>query len=381
VVIEYNLLIKNKVILAVSLINSSYKLIILLLNSKEINNQFLILLTNSLTNHQQSQLQIRLTNQLNVDDYNNFINMLSSSNLKNIIKSKDNNNNLIITTNKLSSTNSTSLPLRNSTSRTAKASLWAFTAPIKGTQSITIDESTLLTQQDLQRPTLIKRDDCDVKKTRKACKNCSCGLAELLLDEEEQDDLVQAGFEPSSLSLPSSTETAPPGIGGEKKKGVRKIKSTVTSSCGNCYLGDAFRCGGCPYLGTFIIILFHSIPLSFTPPLSVPILRSIIFFYWESLTHLEHFESQQECQPLNPDKRYPSHPIWTIFNRLLLHLLPSLYFIHIFTLVDFLLQCTEPINLSTPFHPRRTLACSALELVWSGDLRIERMKNEFIFIT
>jgi hypothetical protein len=245
--------------------------------------------------------------------------MLSSSNLKNIIKSKDNNNNLIITTNELSSTstNSTSLPLRNSTSRTAKASLWAFTAPIKGTQSITIDESTLLTQQDLQRPTLIKRDDCDVKKTRKACKNCSCGLAELLLDEEEQDDLVQAGFEPSSLSLPSSTETALPGVGGEKKKGVRKIKSTVTSSCGNCYLGDAFRCGGCPYLGKFIIILFHSIPLSFTPPLSVPILRSIIFC-WESLTHLKHFESQQECQPLNRDKRFPSHPIWTIFNRLLL---------------------------------------------------------------
>lgn len=130
---------------------------------------------------------------------------------------------------------SVALPLR--TSRAAKASLWAFTT----NNPATIDESTLLTDEDLARPTLVKREDCDVKRTRKACKNCSCGLKELLL--EEQDDLVQAGFaEPVATVAP-------------KKKGVKKMSASVTSSCGNCYLGDAFRCGSCPYLGEFRSIL------------------------------------------------------------------------------------------------------------------------------
>lgn len=134
---------------------------------------------------------------------------------------------------------SAALPLR--TSRAAKASLWAFTtsAPGSGASTPTIDESTLLTDADLERPTLVKREDCDVKRTRKACKNCSCGLRELLLDEKEQDDLVAAGF-------------AAPASNGVAKAGVKKISSTMTSSCGSCYLGDAFRCASCPYLGALL---------------------------------------------------------------------------------------------------------------------------------
>lgn len=153
-----------------------------------------------------------------------------------------------------SSSGAVALPPR--TSRAAKASLWAFTtaATSSGAATPTIDESTLLTDADLERPTLVKREDCDVKRTRKACKNCTCGLREILLDEKEPDDLVQAGFEAAPNVTAQSSST----------KGARKMKSGVTSSCGNCYLGDAFRCGSCPYLGQSTCSSFDSHVLSLT---------------------------------------------------------------------------------------------------------------------
>jgi anamorsin len=79
-----------------------------------------------------------------------------------------------------------------------------------------VDEDALLEDEDKVRPDGAD-DDCETSTdgARKACKNCTCGRAE----EEE------AG-------------TAP------------EVKTVAqASACGNCYLGDAFRCASCPSRG------------------------------------------------------------------------------------------------------------------------------------
>ncbi|KAG5682812.1 hypothetical protein PVAND_012138 [Polypedilum vanderplanki] len=77
-----------------------------------------------------------------------------------------------------------------------------------------IDPDDLLDEEDKKIPDASSLRVCSTTGKRKACKDCSCGLAEELENE--------------------------------KKK---TINPTQKSSCGNCYLGDAFRCSSCPYLG------------------------------------------------------------------------------------------------------------------------------------
>lgn len=86
-----------------------------------------------------------------------------------------------------------------------------------------VDEEELLTEEDKQRPAPAAAaggDDCEVGVAgRKACKNCTCGRAEAEaagVKVQLTEDMLQN-----------------PGAG----------------SCGNCSLGDAFRCAGCPYRG------------------------------------------------------------------------------------------------------------------------------------
>jgi len=76
-----------------------------------------------------------------------------------------------------------------------------------------IDEDELLDEEDMVKPDQSTLRVCGTTGKRKACKDCSCGLAEE----------IEGGGEIQTKSF--------------------------NSSCGSCYLGDAFRCASCPYLG------------------------------------------------------------------------------------------------------------------------------------
>ncbi|XP_001632585.2 anamorsin homolog [Nematostella vectensis] len=98
---------------------------------------------------------------------------------------------------------------------TSAAQIWTLSAQDIDDEDVDLlDSDTLLDEDDLKKP-----DPLSLKAAcgpgsgkKKACKNCTCGLA-----EQENGDATE--------------------------------KKSVTSSCGSCYLGDAFRCSTCPYLG------------------------------------------------------------------------------------------------------------------------------------
>lgn len=143
-----------------------------------------------------------------------------------------------------------------------------------------IDEDDLMTEEDLNRPIQIRMSlpfspllrhlssllntnrpfpchtvapECAPQpgKKRRACKDCTCGLAERL-NAEDKARRAKADSDLNTLKL--------------KSEDLNELDFTVqgkTGSCGSCSLGDAFRCADCPY--SMSLPPFPSSPLGLWP--------------------------------------------------------------------------------------------------------------------
>ncbi|KAJ5247086.1 hypothetical protein N7468_002069 [Penicillium chermesinum] len=123
-----------------------------------------------------------------------------------------------------------------------------------------IDEDDLLDEDDLARPIMPRMlyprsppfqrynikltilstaPECQPKtgRRRRACKDCTCGLADRL---EAEDKARREAADKSLNVMKLQTDD------------LNELDFTVQGkqgSCGSCALGDAFRCDGCPYMG------------------------------------------------------------------------------------------------------------------------------------
>jgi hypothetical protein len=131
----------------------------------------------------------------------------------------------------------------------AKKAIWDLTAP----RGDTIDAESLLTDADKARPAACEPFKAGGPRRKKACKGCTCGLAE----EEEAE--LRDGLAKVVLLDGSESGSASEVVLSEKERLSKAAKATpkATSSCGSCFLGDAFRCASCPYMGAFFLDDFH----------------------------------------------------------------------------------------------------------------------------
>lgn len=109
---------------------------------------------------------------------------------------------------------------------------------ITGEDDDLIDEDDLITEEDMARP-IVQPPECRPKpgKRRRACKDCTCGMKERL----EAEDAARRATADKALNTLK--------LGADDLAEVDFTVQGKVGSCGNCALGDAFRCDGCPYIG------------------------------------------------------------------------------------------------------------------------------------
>jgi len=125
--------------------------------------------------------------------------------------------------------------------QSSKKAIWTLSSP----STPSIDAEALLTTADRARPTpTCEPVNSSAPRRKKACKNCTCGLAEIEAEEAKSGKVVL-------LDVDGAVEVGAGDPEKERLIAAAKAAPKATSSCGSCFLGDAFRCASCPYLGVF----------------------------------------------------------------------------------------------------------------------------------
>jgi hypothetical protein len=144
---------------------------------------------------------------------------------------------------------------QGSDKKASKEALWTLVSP----STPSIDAEALLTPADRERPVVCDpATSSSAPRKKKACKGCTCGLAEIEKAEEEAEQAELASRLKVVLLDANGVVEVNAANGADKEKERLKkaaeSTTTATSSCGSCYLGDAFRCSSCPYRGKSTLI-------------------------------------------------------------------------------------------------------------------------------